>query len=77
MTDESEADIVGAGPFAVLGNGANHIGREFFAREDLEDLCFGEIGIVQNYGEHLSVAFREERAGDARGPTPREGNLLP
>ncbi len=65
IANQGEAHIVGLRPFAVVGDGLDHAERGFFARERFEDLGFRQEGIIQSNGEHIGVAFGDERAGNA------------
>lgn len=76
MADECEADVVGAGPFVVLREGQDNLGRECLAGENSQDLGLGEMGVVEYDEEDLRVAFGEERACDPGGTAPSEGHFL-
>ena len=67
MADQRKADVVAAGPFAVLGDGQDYAGRKHLAGKNFQDLRFGEMGVVEHDGKDLLVAFGEESAGDPAG----------
>lgn len=76
MADQGEADVVDAGPFRMLTNCTDHVGWQRLAGENLQDLRFGKIGVVEHDGKKLRMTFGKERARDARGPTPGQRDFL-
>src|SRR2546429_1738119 len=59
LAKQSDSNVVGDGPFAVLNDCWNYCGWQLFAGKSFQDLRFGEIGIVENHGEHLRMTFCE------------------
>jgi len=62
MTNESKTDVISAGPFAVVNDGVNDFGVDLFARENLENLGFGEMRVIEDDGKDLRAASREQRS---------------
>ena len=60
----------------MLRDGVGDAGRKTFARECFEDLRFGEIGVVEDDGKYLRMAFGEKRASDSAGTATCERNFL-
>jgi hypothetical protein len=60
----------------MLRDGVGHGGRQFFASESFQNLCLGEIGVVEDDGQNLWVAFGKEGAGDSAGAAAGERDLL-
>ena len=61
MTNESKTYVIDAGPFAVVNDGVNNFAVDLFARENLEDLGFGEMRVIEDDGKDLRAAFAEQR----------------
>ena len=59
MTNESKTHVIGAGPFAVVNDGVNDFRVDLFARQNFENLGFGEMRIIEDDGKDLRAAFRE------------------
>ena len=57
-------------------DGVNDSGRKFFSGERFEDLGFGQVGVVENDGENLRMAFGEERACDSSRAATGERDFL-
>jgi hypothetical protein len=76
VADERQADVVGAGPFAVLSDGQDYVGRKIVAGEDFQDLGFGEMGVIEHDGEDLRMAFGQERSRDAGRSAASESDFL-
>jgi len=71
-----EAHIVSLRPFAMTGDGLHDAKGGFLARQGLEHLGFREEGIIKGDGQDIWVAFRDKCAGNVRGASARESNLL-
>src|SRR5262249_52791417 len=76
IADESEANVVNVGPFAMRGNTLRDGGRYFFAGQSFQNLGFSEIGIVEDDWKNLSVAFGEKSACDAGWTAASQGDFL-
>ncbi len=76
MTNESKTHVIGAGPFAVVNDGVNDFGVDLFARENLEDLGFGEMRVIEDDGKDLRAAFREQRPRHAGGSAACQSDFL-
>ncbi len=76
MPDESQANTIGAGPFTVLRDGVDNVGMEFLARKNLENLGLGEIGVIEDDGKKLRMAFRQKGACHAGGATSSQRYFL-
>jgi hypothetical protein len=76
MTNESKTDVVGAGPFAVVNDGVNDFRVDLFARENLEDLGFGEMRVIEDDGKDLRAAFRKQRPRHTAGSAACQSDFL-
>ena len=46
----------------MVNDGGNDFGAELFAGENLEDLGFGDMRVVEDNRKNLGAAFGEQRA---------------
>src|SRR6266851_375080 len=76
LAKKSNSNVVGDGPLAMMNDGRNYSDGQFSSGESLQDLRLGEVGIVENHGEHLRMALREQGAGNARRASTRQRNFL-
>ena len=76
MTNESKTDVIDAGPFAVVNDGVNDFGVDPFARENLEDLGFGEMRVIEDDGKDLRAAFRKQRPRYTAGSAACQSDFL-
>ena len=76
MPDESKSDVVPTRPFAMARDCRQNRSRKIFTGKHLQDLRFGKERIVEDHVDELLIPFREERAGYARRPAPRQSESL-
>src|SRR5690348_3084393 len=76
LAQKRDADVVGDGPFAVMNDGGNHGRGKFFSRESFQDLRFRQMEVVENDGDNLRMALRQQRSGNSRRATARQSDFL-
>lgn len=76
MADERHTHCGERSPFRVMAD-RGHYGRsDFFLRENLQDLRFGEARVIECGRDDFSMAFDEKSAHDACGSLASERDFF-
>jgi len=77
VADEGEAQIVVVRPALVLRHQFHDGGRKVFAGEDLEQMAFGQVRVVEGGANQFRVGADQEARGEASGAAPGQGDFFP